>query len=99
MQSIRDSKVWIPEGDKLVQETFDTMQISPIPLPISDVFTGLQTGLIETITSTSTGAIAFQWHTKIRYLVDLPVLYVIGVLAVNKSAFDKISPTRSKDCD
>ena len=96
MQSIRDSKVWIPEGDSLVQETFDTMGIKPIPLPLSDVFTGLQTGLIETITSTSTGAIAFQWHSKVNYLIDLPVLYVIGVLAVNKSAFDKINPEDQK---
>jgi TRAP-type C4-dicarboxylate transport system substrate-binding protein len=96
MQSIRNSKVWIPEGDTLVQETFDTMGIKPIPLPLADVFTGLQTGLIETITSTSTGAIAFQWHTKVNYLVDLPVLYVIGLLAVDKSAFDKIRPEDQK---
>lgn len=92
MQDIRDSKVWIPEGDKLVQETFSTMGITPIPLPLSDVFTGLQTGLIETIATTSTGAIAFQWHTKLTHMVDIPVLYVIGVLAVNQKAFNKIKP-------
>ena len=92
MQNIRDSKVWIPEGDELVQQTYDTMGINPIALPISDVFTGLQTGLIETISATSTGAIAFQWHSKLSYMVDTPVLYVIGVLAVNKKAFDKIKP-------
>ena len=92
LQEIRDSKVWIPEGDELVQETFKTMGITPIPLPLSDVFTGLQTGLIETITTTSTGAIAFQWHTKVRYLVDVPVLYVIGILAVDQKAFEKIEP-------
>jgi len=92
IQDIRDSKVWIPEGDELVQETFKTMGISPIPLPIADVFTGLQTGLIETIASTSTGAIAFQWHTKLTHMVDIPVLYVIGILAVDQKAFNKINP-------
>jgi TRAP-type C4-dicarboxylate transport system substrate-binding protein len=92
LQDIRNSKVWIPEGDNLVQETYSKLGISPIPLPISDVFTGLQTGLIETIASTSTGAIAFQWHSKLNYMVDIPVMYVIGVLAINKKAFDKIKP-------
>lgn len=96
MQDIRDSKVWIPEGDELVEQTFKTMGITPIPLPIADVFTGLQTGLIETIASTSTGAIAFQWHTKITHMVDLPVLYVIGILAVNQKSFSKIKPDDQK---
>ncbi len=90
IQDIRNSKVWIPEGDELVFETFKTMGISPIPLPLSDVFTGLQTGLIETIATTSTGAIAFQWHTKLTHMVDLPVLYVIGILAVKQKAFNKV---------
>ncbi len=92
LEQIRDTKVWIPEGDAQVQKTFDTMGIVPIALPISDVFTGLQTGLIETITSTSTGAIAFQWHTKIKNMVETPVIYVIGVLAISKKAFDKMKP-------
>jgi len=92
LQDIRDSKVWIPEGDVLVEETYRTLGISPIPLPLADVFTGLQTGLIETIASTSTGAIAFQWHSKLKYMVDTPVMYVIGVLAISKKAFDKMKP-------
>ena len=50
LESIRQSKVWIPEGDQLVQSTFSTLGISPVSLPFSDVFTGLQTGLIETVT-------------------------------------------------
>ena len=96
IQDIRNSKVWIPEGDELVYETFKTMGISPIPLPLSDVFTGLQTGLIETIATTSTGAIAFQWHTKLTHMVDIPVLYVIGILAVKQKAFNKIKAADQK---
>jgi len=92
LESIRASKVWIPEGDILVQETYNTLGISPISLPISDVFTGLQTGLIETVSVTSTAAIAFQWHTSTSYLTDTPIIYLIGLLAIQKKAFDKISP-------
>ena len=92
LESIRASKVWIPEGDILVEATYDTLGISPISLPISDVFTGLQTGLIETVSVTSTAAIAFQWHTSTSYLTDTPIIYLIGLLAIQKKAFDKISP-------
>lgn len=92
LESIRASKVWVPEGDLLIQETFDTLGISPVSLPISDVFTGLQTGLIETVTVNSTAAIAFQWHTSTAYMTDAPVIYLVGLLAIQKAAFDKINP-------
>ena len=91
LESIRSSKVWVPEGDLLILETFDTLGISPISLPISDVFTGLQTGLIDTVTVNSTAAIAFQWHTSTTYMTDAPVIYLVGLLAIQKKAFDKIN--------
>jgi len=91
LDDIRLNKVWIPEGDILVAETYNTLGIQPIPLPMSDVFTGLQTGLIDTIASTSAGAIAFQWHSGLKAMVDLPVLYVIGILAVSNDAFERIN--------
>ena len=90
LEKIRSSKVWIPEGDTMVQETYKTLGISPISLPISDVFTGLQTGLIETVSITSSAAIAFQWHSSTAYVTDTPIIYLIGLLAVEKESFDKI---------
>jgi TRAP-type C4-dicarboxylate transport system substrate-binding protein len=91
LESIRASKVWIPEGDQVGQIVFNALGITPVALPISDVFTGLQTGLIETIAVNPTSAIAFQWHTSTSYMTETPISYVIGVLAVQKKAFDKLS--------
>jgi len=90
LESIRASKLWAPEGDIMVQETYNTMGLSPISLPISDVFTGLQTGLIETVTITSSAAIAFQWHSSTAYITDTPLIYLIGSLVIQKDAFDTI---------
>jgi len=91
LETIRQSKVWIPEGDRLTQVLFEALGINPISLPISDVYTGLQTGLIETVTVNPTGAIAFQWHTSTGYMTEVPLSYLIGVLAIEKSAFDKLA--------
>jgi TRAP-type C4-dicarboxylate transport system substrate-binding protein len=90
LESIRGSKLWAPEGDIMVQETYHAMGLSPISLPISDVFTGLQTGLIDTVTITSSAAIAFQWHSSTAYITDTPLIYLIGLLVIQKDAFDKI---------
>jgi TRAP-type C4-dicarboxylate transport system substrate-binding protein len=91
LESIRASKVWIPEGDEVGQVVFRALGITPVALPISDIFTGLQTGLIETVAVNPTGAIAFQWHTSASYMTEVPISYLIGVLAVQKKAFDKLS--------
>jgi len=92
LESIRNSKVWVPAGDRIGQMAMSALGITPISLPISDVFTGLQTGLIETITVNPTSAIAFQWHTSTSYMTEVPISYLIGVMAIQNKAFDKLSP-------
>ncbi|MDH3631176.1 MAG: TRAP transporter substrate-binding protein DctP [Gammaproteobacteria bacterium] len=92
LEAIRNSKVWVPAGDRVGQMAMSALGITPISLPISDVFTGLQTGLIETVTVNPTAAIAFQWHTSTSYMTEVPITYLIGVIAVQKKAFDKLTP-------
>jgi len=92
LESIRNSKVWVPAGDRIGQMAMSALGITPISLPISDVFTGLQTGLIDTVTVNPTAAIAFQWHTSTSYMTEVPISYLIGVMAIQKKAFDKLSP-------
>lgn len=91
LSQIRKKKVWAPEGDTLVLESFKTLGVSPISLPISDVYTGLQTGLIDTISANATAAIAFQWHSKVAYVTDVPLIYIVGSLVVDSKTFKKIS--------
>jgi TRAP-type C4-dicarboxylate transport system substrate-binding protein len=90
LEALRTSKIWIPEGDQVGLTAFRALGITPILLPISDVFTGLQTGLIETVPSIPTSAIAFQWHSNTAYMTDLPITFLTGSLALVKSEFDKL---------
>jgi TRAP-type C4-dicarboxylate transport system substrate-binding protein len=91
VDELRNKKVWLPEGDIVVQTVYENLGIAPVPLSLADVYTGLQTGLIDTIGTSAIGAIAFQWHTRLKYATDLPLVYLTGTLAIDKKAFDKIS--------
>lgn len=86
------TKVWAPQADVYAQVTFQAGGIQPIVLPITDVYPSLTTGLIETVGNTPSGTIAFQWHTRIKHLVDFPLTYVMGIVAVDKKAFDRLDP-------
>jgi TRAP-type C4-dicarboxylate transport system substrate-binding protein len=86
------TRVWIQEGDVMSQTAFDIAGISPTQLPIADVYTALQTRLIDTIAAPPMGAIALQWHTRVKYLTDVPLTYLIGVFAIDAKTFGKLRP-------
>ena len=88
---VRTQKVWVPEGDVVSQTTFTSGDVEPISLPVSDVYTSLQTGLIDTIAATPSASIALQWHTKLNYTTDFPLVFLFGMLIVDERAFKKLS--------
>ena len=93
---LKSAKVWVPQGDHIAEVAFKAAGVTPIPLQLADVYTSLQTGLIDTAANTTSGALAFQWHTKVKYMVDSPLIYVIGVLVIDKKAVDALSPEDQK---
>jgi len=88
---LKGKKVWIPEGDEISRKSMKALSLSPVTLPMTDVLTGLQTGLIDIVGMSPIGALVLQWHTKVKYMSDLPLLYTFGFTAVDKRAFGKLS--------
>jgi TRAP-type C4-dicarboxylate transport system substrate-binding protein len=89
---VRAQKVWIPDGDPSAELAIRSFEITPIPLSIADVLGGLQTGLINGVAVPPVAAIALQWHTQLKYVFDLPLLYVYGLLTVKDRQFDRLDP-------
>jgi TRAP-type C4-dicarboxylate transport system substrate-binding protein len=88
---LKAAKVWVPQGDAVSEGGLEAAGVTGIPLPLADVYTSLQTGLIDTAASTPAGAIAFQWHTKIKHMLDLPLTYVVGLMLIDKKAYDGLT--------
>ena len=90
-EALASRKVWVPQGDLIAEMTFREGGISPVPLPLADVFTALQSGLIDTVGNTPAGAIALQWHGGLRQILDLPLSYVAGFVVLQERAFARLS--------
>jgi TRAP-type C4-dicarboxylate transport system substrate-binding protein len=93
LDDLRQRKSWIPEKSEVGLSVFRYVGVSPVSLSLSDVLTGLQTGLIDTVVTSPIGALALQWHTHIQYVTDQPVNYLAAMLIIDKKAFYKLSKT------
>jgi TRAP-type C4-dicarboxylate transport system substrate-binding protein len=91
LADLKGKRVWVPEGDSISYKSMEALSLNPVTLPLTDVLTGLQTGLIDIVAIPPIVALVLQWHTKVKYVTQLPLVYSFGYMAVDKKTFDKIS--------
>jgi len=91
VEDMRRRKVWSPEGDPIGYMVLEAMGLSPVVLPPTDVLIGLQTGLLDVVAASPVVALVLQWHTKVKYVTDLPVAYGLGIFAIDARVFNGLS--------
>lgn len=85
--TLRNSKPLLLEGDEISLALYKEVKATPVPIQLSDVLTGLQTGLIDSVFSSPYALIVTQWYTKVRYMADAPITLLIGAIMVDKKTF------------
>lgn len=92
---LRKLKTWIPDSES-ARQAATAFKFKPIPLPFSDVLAALQTSLVNTIASSPIAAIALQWHSQVKYLTEMPLLYGSATLVISKRGMKKIKAPDQK---
>lgn len=91
VKDLAGKKVWVPEGDPISYAAMKDLGLAPVTLPLTDVMTGLQTGLLDIVAIPPVTALLLQWYTKVNYMTRMPILYTMGYMAIQKKAFDRLS--------
>jgi len=76
-------RIWQWQGDRFIDAFFKANGWSPVSLPITEVYTGLSTGLVDTVVSTPLASIAMQWAGKTPYMSSQPMATGIGAVVVS----------------
>jgi TRAP-type C4-dicarboxylate transport system substrate-binding protein len=92
LDDLRDMKMWLWEGDPLAQAFFEEAGVAPVSLSITDVYTALQTGLVDGVYSSPYAAVVLQWHTQVKAMSEPPITYAMGAVIVTKASWEKIPP-------
>lgn len=90
LDDLRRAKVWSLPNDTMLAELFRQAGIGAVPVPVADVLTALQTGLLDTVYSPPLAAVAMQWTGRVKHFNDLRLAYSFGSLFIAKRAWDRI---------
>lgn len=92
LAEIRQRKIWVWQGDPLAERCFQVFGLSGVPLPLTDVLTALETGMIDSVYNAPYGLVGLQWHRNVRYMSRMTVGHGTGALLIAKKEWTKIPP-------
>jgi TRAP-type C4-dicarboxylate transport system substrate-binding protein len=65
-------------------------------LNLPEVYSALQTGIIDTVIASSVGVLAFQWHTKLKTMAKQAGGIVTGAFVIKKDHLEAL-PKEARD--
>ena len=89
LDDLKGKRLSGPEGDRNSYASQEALPLAPVTPPPTEVLTGPQTGPNDNVASSPHGAPEMQWHTKIKYITEIPLVYTVGFMAIDERAFGK----------
>ncbi len=90
LDSLRRAKLFTAAGDDGMVQWYKENGFNPVPLALTDVLMGLNTGLIDAYPSPPYGALVFQWYRQTSHMLDIPLGPVYGATVITQRAWDRI---------
>ncbi|MBN2382873.1 TRAP transporter substrate-binding protein DctP [bacterium] len=91
MSDLKSTRMWMWEGDPVAAATIKSLGVSPVPLPVTDVLTSLQTNLIDTVYTNPLACVSLQWFTKLKWISTISLTHASGAVLVSKTMFNRLS--------
>jgi TRAP-type C4-dicarboxylate transport system substrate-binding protein len=93
---IRALKLCVLQGDAASFAIYQQNGFHPVALAATDIFTGLQTGLVDAIQGPPLFALANQWYLGAKNMLDIKFAQLVGATLIAKDTWDKIPPDIQK---
>lgn len=90
IDDLKKLKMWAWQGDPIAEAAYKAIGITPVPLSVTEVFTSLQTGLIDGVYGPPLAILATQWFTRVKYMHNVPLANASGALLISKKYFDSL---------
>jgi TRAP-type C4-dicarboxylate transport system substrate-binding protein len=94
VQSVADlkgMKLYTSGGDDKMTQLYKANGYQPRAMAMTDIMTGLTTGMIDALPTPPLAAMAFQWYKQTPYMLDIGLTPIIGATVINKKTWDSMS--------
>ena len=88
---LRELKQFVWAGGPDAGRYWKKNGFKPVPLAVSDIPMGIETGLIEAFPAPPLSALAFQWYRSAPYMLDVGAAPYIGATVSSKKVWKKLS--------
>jgi TRAP-type C4-dicarboxylate transport system substrate-binding protein len=87
LAELKQIKLFTSAGDERMVQWYKTNGFQPRALAMTDIPTGLTSGLIEGLWAPPAAANAFQWFRQTKYMLDVGLAPVVGALVITKKTW------------
>jgi len=81
---LKSVRPWVWRGSVTMRAFIEAAGANGVTLGLPEVFGALQTGMIDTVISSSIGVLGFQWHTRLKTMTKPGGGIVVGAYVVRK---------------
>ncbi len=90
VDELKQSKLWTSAGNDRMVQWFKANGFEPRAMAMTDIMTGLTTGLVDAVPTTPLAALLFQWYKQTPNMLDIGLAPVVGATVVTKKAWNAI---------
>jgi TRAP-type C4-dicarboxylate transport system substrate-binding protein len=88
---LKGVKLWTSAGDDRMTQWYKANGFQPRALAMTDILTGLTTGMIDGLPAPPLAALAFQWNRQAPYMLDIGLAPVVGGTVIAKRTWNRIA--------
>jgi len=90
VSELKKAKLWTSAGNDRMVQWFKSNGFEPRAMAMTDIMTGLTTGMVEAVPTTPIAALGYQWYKQTPNMLDIGLAPVIGATIVTKKAWNAI---------
>jgi len=87
---LKKLKQWVWSGSVIWTEALKKQGYNPVPLPSTEIHTGLTSGLIDSFSTTPVVALSYQWFGQAKNMMDMKWAPFIGSVIISTKIWKKL---------
>lgn len=89
---IKAMRPWEWKDDLVFIEFYNVIGANGVRLGVPEVYPGLQTNMVDVVTSSALTAVALQWYTRVKYMTGHNSAIIAGGMVMRKERIDSLAP-------